>query len=149
MMSSPLDPGLPYLSEREIAFHESTLKCEVENMGTFRMKSYSKGHRAESCQRVMASGANVVYVNDFDCAESMLAAIEESSLTLGEDIFVITMDWLQKNNVPKGMVSIQQNYGLMLEKAIEWAQTDLHSRIQALIVPDLVHNMGIGSFQGG
>jgi DNA-binding transcriptional regulator YhcF (GntR family) len=139
MLSSPMDPGLPYLAEREIAYHEACQELAMNSLGTFRMSSYAHHHMMDGGTALLSSKANAVFVNDHDCVAPLVSLLYHSGLILGEDVSIITMDWLDGKKATKGIYCIRQNWSLMFEMALEWAQSNHPDRRQELVEPDLIY----------
>jgi DNA-binding LacI/PurR family transcriptional regulator len=139
MLSAPMDPGLPFLAEREVAYHEACHELKATSLGTFRMTSYSHQHMHEACKQLLDQKPNAIFVNDHDCASPLISQLYQSGLTIGDDINIITMDWLDGKKAQKGIYCIRQNWSLMFEKALEWSKANKPPRIQELVEPELIY----------
>ncbi|MBF0198766.1 MAG: GntR family transcriptional regulator [Planctomycetes bacterium] len=133
----PINPELPFQAEREIAFHEVCVESELKRSRTFRAEDPSSRFFMKAAKEALAAGVEVIYANDYESVPYLISASEQLGRRLGEDLFLITMDWRDNHRNTPGIYCLSQDWEGMFRKAISWAAQAKPYFFQDLSMPSL------------
>ena len=139
LLTTPPNLDEPFLMEREVFFHEMVYLNKLQLNHIARCKNASVKSMLTAAREVIDQVENFDYlfIPYFTVVPYVLSIIEERGLKIGEDLKLITVDWNEKLE-GKGLICITQQWELMFEKALKWAQTAEASPIQEYSMPEVI-----------
>ena len=137
MFCPPANPELPFLAEREIAFHEVCIENEIDRSRIFRAKDPSSRYFIQAAQELFKTDFSVVFASDYESVPYLVSSAQQMGRSLGEDLFIITLDWQDNRRPSRGIFCLSQDWEQMFKLSLEWAAQHRPTPHQQLISPVL------------
>lgn len=129
-------PDRPFLTEREVYFHELAAEMGFRVERVVRAKSHKSEDLAEAVREYFSHPGipPVLFIPEITFHPQLTMMVKERNLPLGRKMVFLFTD---KADSQQGVYSLEQNISVMYRQALQWALADVIVPMRSLVEPIL------------